>query len=67
MDDPYVYVVTRDGRRVSHRNHEARETALVEARYWTNLIHKVINGRKVDPTSIVTIARVRLSRCKKIR
>jgi hypothetical protein len=67
MDDPYVYVVTRDGRRVSHTNHESRQEALDEARYWTNLIHKVINGRKVDPHSIVTVARVRLSKCKKIR
>lgn len=67
MDDPYVFVVTRDGRRVSYTNHETREAALGEARYWTNLIHKVINGRKVDPTSIVTVARVRLSKCKKIR
>lgn len=67
MDDPYVYVVTRDGRRVSHTNHETREQSLNEARYWTNLIHKVINGRKVDPTSVVTVVKVRLSKSKKIR
>lgn len=67
MDDPYVYVVTRDGRRVSHTNHETRELALVEARYWTGVIHKVVNGRKWDPTSVVSIAKVRLSKSKRIR
>ena len=66
-DDPTVYVVTRDGRRVSHSNHETREAAMEEARWWTNVIHKVINGRKVDPTSVIAIASTPLSKSKRIR
>jgi hypothetical protein len=52
-----VYVVTRDGRRVSFTNHETRAQALVEAKWWTALINKEIHGRKVDPRSIIRIIR----------
>ena len=63
--DEFVYVVTRDGRRVSHKNHATKDEALHESRYWTNLIHKVVNGRKVDPKSIIRI--VRTDRPKKLK
>ena len=57
IDQEFVYVVTRDGRRVSHTNYPTYEEALVEAQYWTALIHKIINGNKVDPKSIIKIAK----------
>lgn len=63
--DEFVYVVTRDGRRVSHTNHATKEDALQESRYWTNLIHKVINGQKVDAKSLIRI--IRTDRPKKIK
>ena len=54
--DEYVYVVTRDGRRVSHKNHETKDSALKESAYWTKLIHTDLGGgRKVDPRSIIRI------------
>jgi hypothetical protein len=57
MEDNFVYVVTRDGRRVSHTNHVERSSAVEESRYWTKLIHNDIGGRKVDPKSIIKIVR----------
>jgi hypothetical protein len=57
VDSNFVYVVTRDKRRTSWNNYETYEEALVEAQWWTALIHKVINGRKVDPTSIIKIVK----------
>lgn len=57
MEDKFVYVVTRDGRRVSHTNHDDKSSAMEESRYWTDLIHKDIGGRKVDPKSIIKIVR----------
>ena len=66
MEDQFVYVVTRDGRRVSHKNHETREEALKESAYWTKVIHTVLsNGQKVDPRSIIRI--VKTNRPKKIK
>ena len=56
-DDQFVYVVTRDKRRTSWKNFDTYEEALVEAQYWTSLIHKVVNGRKVDPTSVIKIVK----------
>lgn len=56
-NDDFVYVVTRDGRRVSFNNHPTRTDALVEAKWWTALINKEIHGRKVDPRSIIRIIR----------
>lgn len=52
-----VYVVLRDGRRVSHTNHATKAEAMEEARWWTGVINKVINGRKVDPRSIIRIVK----------
>jgi len=57
MDDIEYYVVTRDGRRVSKNNHMAKELAMVEAKRWTSVIHKVVNGRKWDPNSIISIVK----------
>lgn len=57
MEDKFVYVVTRDGRRVSHTNHDEKPPAVEESRYWTKLIHNVIGGTKVDPHSIIKIVR----------
>lgn len=57
MESKFVYVVTRDGRRVSHSNHEQREDAVKESKYWTKLIHNDLGGRKVDPNSIIRIVR----------
>ena len=54
-DDKFVYVVTRDGRRVNRYNYDTYEDALPEAKYWTQLIHKVVNGSKWDPKSIIKI------------
>ena len=65
LNDEFVYVVTRDGRRVSHKNHETRDEALHESKYWTNFIHKVVNGRKVDPRSVIRI--VKTNKPKKIK
>ena len=56
-DDQFVYVVTRDKRRTSWKNFDTYEEALVEAQYWTSLIHKVVNGRKWDPTSVIKIVK----------
>jgi len=57
-DQEYVYVVTRDGRRVSHTNHETRELAIAESAYWTRVIHTDLGGgRKVDPESVVRVVR----------
>lgn len=65
-DDEYVYVVTRDGRRVSHTNHKTRDEALKESAYWTKVIHTVLrNGQKADPKSIIRI--VRTNKPKKIK
>ena len=64
--DEFVYVVTRDGRRVSHKNHLTRDEALRESAYWTKVIHKDLgNGRKWDPKSIIRI--VRTDKPKKIK
>ena len=52
-----VFVVLRDGRRVSYTNHATKDEAMEEARWWTGVINKVINGRKVDPTSIIRIVK----------
>ncbi len=43
------FVVTRDKRRVSRDNHETKDSAMKEAIYWTNIIHKW------DPRSIIKI------------
>ena len=63
--DEFVYVVTRDGRRVSHKNHLTRDEALRESAYWTKVIHTDLGGYKVDPTSIIRI--VRTDKPKKIK
>ena len=64
--DEFVYVVTRDGRRVSHRNHLTKDEALRESAYWTRVIHTVLsNGVKVDPKSIIRI--VKTDKPKKIK
>ena len=63
--DEYVYVVTRDGRRVSHKNHESRDDALKESAYWTKVIHTDLGGYKVDPKSIIRI--VKTNKPKKIK
>lgn len=64
--DEYVYVVTRDGRRVSHKNHNSREEALRESAYWTKVIHTVLStGKKVDPKSVIRV--VRTDRPNKIK
>lgn len=64
--DEFVYVVTRDGRRVSHKNHLTRDEALRESAYWTKFIHTVVaNGQKADPKSVIRI--VRTNKPKKIK
>ena len=63
----YLYVVTRDGRRVSSKNHDNRKDALTEAKYWTNLIHKYINGRQVDPRSVIRVRKIEPDQVKKIK
>ncbi len=65
VDEKYVYVVTRDGRRVNRENYDTYDEALPEAQYWTSLIHKTINGNKVDPKSVIKI--VKTSTPKRIR
>lgn len=61
--DEFVYVVTRDGRRVSHKNHETREEALKESAYWTKFIHTVLSGGyKADPKSIIRIVKTNTPR-----
>ena len=65
VDEIFVYVVTRDGRRVNRANYDTYDDALPEARYWTSLIHKTINGFKVDPKSIIKI--VKTSKPNRIR
>jgi len=58
LDAEFVYVVTRDGRRVSHTNHLTKDEALVESAYWTKFIHTVLaNGQKADPKSVIRIVR----------
>lgn len=57
VDSNFVFVVTRDKRRTSWNNYETYEQALVEAQYWTSLIHKVVNGHKADPRSIIKIVK----------
>jgi hypothetical protein len=56
-ESEYVYVVTRDGRRVSHTNHLVKDDAYVESAYWTRLIHTDLGGYKADPRSIISIVR----------
>ena len=57
-DGEFVYVVTRDGRRVSHKNPETRDSALKESAYWTKFIHTVVaNGQKADPKSVIRVVR----------
>lgn len=63
--DEFVYVVTRDGRRVSHKNHPTREEALKESAYWTKVIHSVVSTGKFDPKSVIRI--IRTDRPKKIK
>ena len=63
--DEFVYVVTRDGRRVSHRNHLTKDEALKESAYWTKVIHTDLGGYKGDPRSIIRI--VRTDKPKKIK
>lgn len=66
VNDEYVYVVTRDGRRVSHTNHTTRDAALKESAYWTKFIHTVLsNGQKADPKSVIRI--VRTNKPKRIK
>jgi hypothetical protein len=55
VDEEFVYVVTRDGKRVNYENYKTYEAALPEAKYWTALIHKIVNGNKVDPRSVIKI------------
>ena len=43
------FVVTRDKRRVSRHNHDSREDAIEESKYWTNLVHNY------DPKSVIRI------------
>jgi len=62
LDEDYVYVVTRDGRRVSYTDHATKQDAMVEARWWTGVINKIVNGRKWDPRSIIRIARTNTPR-----
>ena len=57
MENIEYYVVTRDGRRVSRNNHLSKELAMAEAKRWTALIHKVVNGRKWDPKSVISIVK----------
>jgi len=57
LEDMVVYVVTRDGRRVSHTNHISRDSAYKESAYWTKLIHTDLGGYKADPKSIIKIVR----------
>lgn len=57
MTDIDYYVVTRDGRRVSRNDHLSKDLAMLEAKRWTNLIHKVVNGRKWDPNSVISIVK----------
>ena len=57
VEDEFVYVVTRDGRRVSHTNHLTRDDAYAESAYWTRLIHTDLGGYKADPKSIIKIVR----------
>ena len=57
-DGDFVYVVTRDGRRVTHTNHPTKDDALKESAYWTKVIHTVLsNGQKADPRSVIRIVR----------
>ena len=56
-DGEFVYVVTRDGRRVSHKNHETRDSALKESAYWTKFIHTDVGGFKADPKSVIRVVR----------
>ena len=64
--DEFVYVVTRDGRRVSHKNHNSRDEALQESAYWTKVIHTNTGaGWKWDPKSVIRI--VRTDKPKKIK
>ena len=65
VSDEYVYVVTRDGRRVSHTNHLTKDDALKESAYWTRVIHKDLGGYKADPKSVIRI--VRTNKPKKIK
>ena len=55
QDEQFVYVVTRDGRRVSHKNHTTKESALKESAYWTKFIHTDLGGYKADPKSVIRI------------
>lgn len=57
LEDEFVYVVTRDGRRVSHTNHPTRDEALHESAYWTKLIHTDLGGYKADPKSLIKVVR----------
>lgn len=64
--EEFVYVVTRDGRRVSHKNHPTKDDALRESAYWTKVIHTILsNGQKADPKSVIRI--VRTDKPKKIK
>ena len=65
LDTEFVFVVTRDGRRVSHTNHSTKEEALVESAYWTKFIHKDVGGYKADPKSVIRI--IRTDKPKRIR
>lgn len=59
VEESVVYVVVRDGRRVSHTNHVDKKSALQESAYWTKLIHTDLGGRKVDPRSNIRIVRTK--------
>ena len=65
LDGEFVYVVTRDGRRVSHTNHGDRDSALKESAYWTKFIHTDVGGFKADPRSIIRV--VRTDKPKKLK
>jgi len=66
LDGQFVYVVTRDGRRVSHKNHATKQAAIEESKYWTKVIHTIVsNGQKADPRSVIRI--VHTDKPKKIK
>jgi hypothetical protein len=65
LPEEFVYIVTRDGRRVSHKNHLTRDEALSESAYWTKVIHTDLGGYKVDPKSVIRI--IRTDKPKKVK
>lgn len=47
-DYSHYYVVLRDSRRVSDRNHLTMEEANTEKSYWRNIINRWPDGTSVD-------------------